>query len=86
MRRYSYAVRAIDSAGHQSALTSPISVDVVDPSQISGPDTQPPSTPTGLTATALGNRRVQLSWQASTDDRPGTITYKVFRGKKRSRR
>jgi hypothetical protein len=44
-----------------------------------GPDTIAPSTPTGLAAEALGKRRVSLTWNASTDDRPGPIRYRIFR-------
>ncbi|MDQ3937404.1 MAG: fibronectin type III domain-containing protein [Chloroflexota bacterium] len=42
-------------------------------------DTTSPSVPKGLTAEALGYRRVALSWQASKDDRAGTIRYRIFR-------
>ena len=41
--------------------------------QVGGPDTTPPSTPSNLTGTPMTNLRVQLSWDASTDDRPGTM-------------
>lgn len=41
-------------------------------------DTTVPSTPTGLTATAVGSSRIDLSWNGSTDN-VGVQGYKVFR-------
>ncbi len=41
-------------------------------------DTQPPSTPTGLTATAVAYNKVSLSWNASTDN-VGIAKYWVVR-------
>jgi chitodextrinase len=35
---------------------------------ISPPDTQPPTAPSGLTATAAGATQINLSWTASTDN------------------
>jgi glucose/arabinose dehydrogenase/PKD repeat protein len=43
-----------------------------------GGDTTPPSTPTNLSATAVGARQVDLSWTASTDN-VGVTGYDVFR-------
>ena len=45
----------------------------------SAPDTQAPSIPAGLTATAIGTREVTLSWTASTDN-VAVTTYKIYRG------
>jgi D-alanyl-D-alanine carboxypeptidase len=42
-------------------------------------DTTAPSVPTGLTGSAHPNRVVKLTWNASTDNLPGTIRYRVFR-------
>ncbi|HZM41677.1 MAG TPA: PQQ-dependent sugar dehydrogenase, partial [Acidimicrobiales bacterium] len=42
------------------------------------PDTQPPTAPTGLTATASGPNQVGLSWTAATDN-VGVTQYKVER-------
>ncbi len=42
------------------------------------PDTEPPTVPTGLTATPENEIRVNLSWTASTDDRV-VIGYKIYR-------
>ncbi|CAN5817480.1 hypothetical protein BH24CHL6_BH24CHL6_17210 [soil metagenome] len=77
---YSYKVRAFDEAGNLSSFSA-----VVQGKAIKGeltavtPDTVAPTVPKGVAAEALGFRRVQLSWKASTDDGPGTITYRVFR-------
>jgi hypothetical protein len=41
-------------------------------------DTEPPTVPGGLTAVATGATRVQIGWNASTDD-VGVVAYDVFR-------
>lgn len=47
--------------------------------QVTGiPDTEAPTAPTGLTATAINEMRCDLSWTASTDDR-GVIGYNIYR-------
>jgi RHS repeat-associated protein len=43
------------------------------------PDTQAPTVPTSLSATAIGSRQVNLSWSPSTDN-VGVTKYSVFRG------
>ena len=43
-----------------------------------GPDTEPPTAPTNLTATAASATQVNLSWTASTDN-VGVTGYKIFR-------
>jgi hypothetical protein len=42
-------------------------------------DVTAPSVPSALAGVSLGYRRVGLSWQPSTDDRGGTIRYRLFR-------
>jgi hypothetical protein len=42
------------------------------------PDTASPTTPTGLTATAVSSSQINLAWNASTDN-VGVTSYKVFR-------
>jgi D-alanyl-D-alanine carboxypeptidase len=42
-------------------------------------DTIAPSVPTGLAGVAGDDRYVTLTWDASTDNLPGTITYRVLR-------
>ncbi len=49
----------------------------------SAADTIAPSVPTDVTTGALGYRRVRLTWTASTDDRAGSIRYRIFRNGKR---
>jgi chitodextrinase len=58
---YTYTVAAYDAGGNQSALSG--SVTLTTP-----PDVDPPTTPTGLNATAVAAERVDLSWTSSTDD------------------
>jgi stage II sporulation protein D len=70
-----YTVRARDSAGTLSDFSAPVSVTVADLE----PDTTPPSVPQNLRAMARDDRYVDLAWDASTDDRPDPITYRVFR-------
>jgi chitodextrinase len=48
------------------------------PCGIGAPDTQPPSVPGGLTATAASATQVNLSWSASTDN-TGVKGYTVYR-------
>jgi hypothetical protein len=55
-------VLAYDAAGNRSARTSSVVVTVV------GPDTQKPSVPTGLAATAQADGSVTVTWNPSTDN------------------
>ena len=68
---YSYQVRARDAAGNRSTLTS--SVGVTTP-----PDLDPPSTPLSLAATVASASRIDLRWNASTDN-VGVTGYEIFR-------
>ena len=43
-----------------------------------GADVTPPSTPTGLTATAISSSQIDLSWTASTDN-VGVTGYNIYR-------
>jgi chitodextrinase len=70
---YSYTVQALDGAGNASGQSSPATATT------QAPDTTPPSTPTGLTATAVSSSRIDLSWNASTDN-VGVTGYRVYRG------
>ena len=67
---YAYTVEAVDAAANRSAPSDPIAV--------STGDSEPPTVPTGVTATAAGPNSVTLSWTASTDDR-AVAAYDVFR-------
>ena len=64
--------RALNAAAIKADMTLPVNA--------SAPaDTTPPSTPTGLTATAATQTSVNLSWSASTDNTAVT-GYDVFNG------
>jgi fibronectin type 3 domain-containing protein len=68
---YSYTVRAVDAAGNES-----------DPSNVSSvtvPDSQKPTPPGNLSATAVSPSQIDLSWQSSSDN-VGVTGYRVFRG------
>jgi chitodextrinase len=70
---FSYTVSAFDAAGNNSGQSTAASAKT----QVA-PDTQAPSVPAGLTATAVSSSQINLSWTASTDN-VGVTGYKVFR-------
>jgi chitodextrinase len=59
---YTLAVDAYDAAGNRSAKAS------VNATTSACPDTTAPSTPTGLSTSAIGQTSITLSWAASTDN------------------
>jgi chitodextrinase len=59
---YTLAVDAYDAAGNRSAATS------LTASTTACPDTQAPSTPTGLAASGATQTAITLSWNAATDN------------------
>jgi len=59
---YRYRVRAADAAGNLSGYSNMASATV------QGPDTEPPTAPSGLTATASGAGQIGLSWSGATDN------------------
>ena len=69
---YSYRVRATDAAGNLSPYSNVASATT------QSPDTQPPTAPTNLTATAISGSQINLSWTASTDN-VGVTGYLVER-------
>ena len=71
---YTYQVSAYDAAGNNSAESTP-PVSVTTPAVA---DTQAPTIPTGLTATAASATVVNLSWTASSDN-VGVTGYKIYR-------
>jgi chitodextrinase len=70
---YSYTVQAVDAAGNASSQSMPASATTP-----ATPDTSAPSTPTGLTATAVSSSRIDLTWTASTDN-VGVTRYRLYR-------
>jgi hypothetical protein len=74
---YKYKVRALDVAGNLGGFSAVISVTVN--AGASSPVSAGPSPPGNLKAKALGYRRVELTWQASTSANAGTIKYRVLR-------
>jgi hypothetical protein len=72
---YRYKVRAVDAAGNLSSFTAEISVTLSSSSTAS----VGVSVPADLAAKALGYRRVELSWKASSSAVSGTIRYRIFR-------
>ena len=70
---YGYRVRATDAAGNLSTYSNTASATT----QV-GPDTTPPTAPTGLVATASSGTQIGLAWTASTDN-AGVTGYRVER-------
>lgn len=68
---YTYRVSGVDSAGRESSQSSQVSATTL-------ADTTAPSVPAGLTVTANGMDKSNLSWTASTDD-VGVTGYRVYR-------
>jgi fibronectin type 3 domain-containing protein len=69
---YQYEVRALDGGSNVSPPSNTATVTT------SGQDTTAPTAPTQLQATAVSFNRVDLAWQASTDD-TGVSKYTVYR-------
>src|SRR5207253_3205084 len=69
---YSYRVSATDAAGNVSGYSA------VATATTQAPDTQPPTAPTNLTATAVGGGQINLNWTASTDN-VGVTGYRLAR-------
>ena len=67
-------VRIYDVARSQAQIRS----DMVTPLPAPPPDTEPPSKPASLVASASGSNAIGLSWDAATDDR-GVTGYQIER-------
>jgi chitodextrinase len=73
---YAYTVKASDAAGNTSVASGAASVTT--PAYVPAADATPPTTPAGLTATAVSGTEVDLAWTASTDN-IGVAGYNVYR-------
>jgi len=71
---YNYTISACDAVGNCSAQSALASITTPAP-----PDTQAPTVPTGLTATAVSSKKINLAWTASTDN-VGVTAYKIYSG------
>src|SRR6185437_3823907 len=69
---YSYEVRALDAAGN----TGPFS-NIASATTQNAADTTPPSTPTGLVASGVGQSSMTLSWNAASDN-VGVTGYRTY--------
>lgn len=69
-RFYGYTIRAETSSG--SSTESPEYV------AVTAPLSHPPSKPTGLRATGVTDRALQLSWDAAADDLNAVVGYDVY--------
>ena len=67
---YEYVVEATDLLGYSAASTAV--------SEVTPPDTTPPTAPADLTGSPLGISEIEVSWTASVDD-VGPVTYQVYR-------
>jgi len=74
---YAYALRAADAGGNVSALSIPATVTL--PVVPTGPDTVAPTPPAALVARAVSATRIDLGWQASSDN-VAVTGYTVSRG------
>src|SRR5262249_47402897 len=70
---FSYPGRATEGAGNQSPYANTSSATTSTPA-----DTQPPTAPASLTATAVSAVKINLAWVAATDD-VGVTSYLVER-------
>jgi len=69
--QYGYSVTAVDAVGHESGPSN-----VIHPTTS---DATKPAKPTGLTATGVaGQNRIDLTWDASTDN-VGVTAYRIYR-------
>jgi glycosidase/chitodextrinase len=69
---YTYTVKAVDAAGNRSAASSPATATTA------APDTQAPTAPLGVSATATSSGAALVSWTAATDN-VAVTGYEVFR-------
>ncbi|HEX2953013.1 MAG TPA: cohesin domain-containing protein, partial [Bacillota bacterium] len=70
---YYYQVTAVDASGNESAKTTIASAKTL------GNDITPPTTPTGLTATAVSTSQINLDWADNTETDLGK--YRIYAGR-----
>lgn len=81
---YAFTVRARDAAGNASLPSAPVTASTQPagpdpgPGPSPGTDSQAPTAPTGLAATAWTATSITLGWTASTDD-VGVAGYDIYR-------
>jgi fibronectin type 3 domain-containing protein len=68
--QYSYTVTAVDAASNES--------DPSDPATVTTGDTIPPQPPTTVTATAVSDTQINLTWSGATDN-IGVTGYRIYR-------
>ena len=71
--QYQYTVTAYDAAANESPSSSAITA-----TTLAAADTDAPSIPSGLAASAITSSSITLSWTASTDN-TATTGYRIFR-------
>ncbi len=70
---YQYKVTALDAAGNESLASN-----IVNATTTAGGDITPPTAPATVTATAVSDTQVTVTWTAGTDN-VGVTGYRVFR-------
>ena len=80
MTTYYYQVRAFGSTNPASGVTDAFSPYSSVASATTPADLRAPSTPSGLSASAIGCDQISFSWRASTDSGSGVKGYNVYRG------
>lgn len=68
---YSFSVSAVDAAGNESAHSTSVTATTLT-------DTEAPTVPGGVTATAVSMTQIDLTWTAS-DDNVGVAGYNIYR-------
>ncbi len=77
--RYTYTVRALDSATPPNRSDPSAAVTATTPATPPPPDVTPPTVPQGVVAAGVSTSQIDVSWQASTDAGSGVAGYRIFR-------
>lgn len=73
---YTYQILAFDASGNESQKSA--AANATTPAAPPAPDTEPPSTPTNVSAQAISQSQINLSWNVSTDN-IGVAAYRIYR-------